>query len=152
MSLRARSTRGWINAGFSVPFAVKRFALMLLLSHAPLLLFIHVGWEPVGLLAMLPGIWPYRFRFSSEHDGLRVRWLWLAERIPWAAIEGAELSLDPRWFVPGRPGCFLRIMQRGGRAALIDAPGPLLERLLNDVRARLQTSWSEQDVTLDVRP
>lgn len=128
-------TRGWINAGFSVPFSTKRFGLVLLSSYAPLLLFMLLRWEVVGVLAMLPGLWPYRFRFSPEREGLRVSWLWLTERIPWAAVEGAELSRDPRRFVPGRDGYFLRIARHDGRALIIDAPRAELERLLDDVRA-----------------
>lgn len=135
IAVAPQSTRGWINAEFSVPFSLKRLGLVLLSSYAPLLLFMLLHWEVVGVLAMLPGLWPYRFRFSPEREGLRVSWLLLTECIPWAGVEGAELSRDPRRFVPGRDGYFLRVARNDGRTLIIDAPRAELERLLNDVRA-----------------
>lgn len=135
MSERPRAT-GWINVGFSPWFALKRGGL-LSFQLVPFGICIADGHGWLAVPALFLILWPHRYTFVVEEQGLRVAWSFLKHWLAWDDLERLEVIRDPRRFVIGRRPWVLRIHRRRARPLTITSDRSSLEHLAAAITQQL---------------
>jgi hypothetical protein len=128
---------GHIDWGFSVPFTLKRLAVVSVTWTVSYALSVAARQGILGLFAMVVAFWPYRCQLLVEARGLRVSWWFLKEWLSWDEIQSAEVIAEPRAFVLGRRKPILRLERRAGGPAIIRADAAILEWLARRIHSEL---------------
>jgi hypothetical protein len=102
----------------------------------PLPLAVVAGLLGHGLLGgalLVLGLWPLPFRCRVDADGLRVSWLLVSQRIPWASVEATAVEKDARRWVIGTRRNVLVVRRAHRRPLTLSASAAILAELARDV-------------------